>query len=118
MRLAAPYPGIQTITILPEPEFSDSEALTAEVSTQRTITGGLYTYVKTKNQRRKLVFALRLDRMKALELKAFIQAYYQSVILITDHNDVKWVGQFGSNPFEFEAMQLNNIQIEFEGEKL
>lgn len=117
MRLAAPYPGIQTITLLPEPEFSDSEALTIEISTKRTITGNLYTYVKTKNQRRKLLFRFRLDRMKGLELRAFIQSYYQSDILITDHNDVSWIGKFTSNPFEFESTQLDTIQIEFEGKK-
>ena len=117
MRLAAPHPLIQTITVLPDPEFSDSEALTVEISTKRTITGALYTYVKTKNQRRKLIFTLRLDRMKALELRAFIQSYYQSDILITDHNGVNWVGKFGSNPFELENLQLNNIQIEFEAKK-
>ena len=117
MKLAAPYPGIQTLTVLPNPEFNDTEALTVEVSTKRTITGAVFTYVKTKNARRKLLFRLRLDRLKALELRAFIQSYYKSDILITDHNGVLWVGKFSSNPFEIESNNRDSIQLEFEAIK-
>ncbi|KKK96389.1 hypothetical protein LCGC14_2663260, partial [marine sediment metagenome] len=62
----------QTTTLLPNPEFGDSEGLLDEVSIKRTIDGSRHVYVKTKNQRRKLIFSFRLTRLKALELRAFI----------------------------------------------
>ena len=107
----------QTITLLPNPEFSDSEALTAEVLSQQTMDGTLHTYVKTKNARRKLLFTFNLNRLKALELKAFIQAYYKSKIRLTDHNNVLWLGNFTSNPFDFESIvdERQTITLEFEG---
>ena len=117
LRLAAPYPGVQTITLLPNPQFSDSEALTAAVSSQQTMDGTLHTYVKTKDSRRKLLFSFNLNRLKALELKAFIQAYYRSKITLTDHNDVMWIGNFTSNPFDLESIvdERQTFTLEFEG---
>jgi hypothetical protein len=125
--LAAPHPGIQTISLLPNPQLSDTEALTASVSSQRATDGTLYTYVKTKGGRRKLSWSFRLYRPKALELRAFLLSYYASKLRITDHNGRVWVGYFPNNPFEFETDaggpiigdglrgELQNITIEFEG---
>ena len=118
VRLAAPYPAIQTITWLPNPSWDDSEALTVSVSEQRSISGLLYTYVKTKNLRRKLLFEFELNRMKALELRAFIKSYYRSKIQLLDHTSTIWIGHFTSNPFEFDTPSRGNrqtIQLEFEG---
>ncbi len=118
VKLAAPYPAIQTITWLPNPSWDDSEALTVSVSEQRSISGLLYTYVKTKNLRRKLLFEFELNRMKALELRAFIKSYYRSKIQLSDHTGAIWVGYFTSNPFEFDTPSRGNrqtIQLEFEG---
>lgn len=117
IKLEAPYPLYQTTTILPNPDFNDSEALTDEINIRRSMNGTLYTYVKTKNQRRKLVFALRLDRMKGLELRAFLRAYYRSKIKLTDHLDQIWLGNITSNPFALEtgSGERQTIQLEFEG---
>lgn len=118
VRLAAPYPMIQTTTWLPNPAFDDSEALTVSMSEQRSMSGLLYTYVKTKNQRRKLLLRFELNRMKALELQAFVKAYFRTQIQLLDHNNTIWVGHFTSNPFEFDTPYRGNrqvIQLEFEG---
>ncbi len=50
----APYPTHQTASVLPDPKFSDSEALTDAVSVKRAMDGTRYTYIKTKAGRRKL----------------------------------------------------------------
>jgi len=114
--LQAPYPLLQTVTILPHPKFSDSEALTAEVMEYRSMIGTLYTYVKTKNNRRKLLMEFSLNRMKGLELRAFIRAYYYSKIRLTDHLDRVWVGNFTDNPFNFDTPNMmQEIQLTFEG---
>ena len=117
IKLAAPYPNIQTITYLPNPLFSDSEALTVSVSKQQMMDGTLHTYVKTKNSRRKLILAFNLYRAKGQELKTFIQAYFDSKVLLVDHLDVSWVGNFTINPFDFETLsgERQSIQLEFEG---
>ena len=115
LRLAAPYPTVQTVTLLPNPEFSDSEGLTAEVLQYRSMVGNLYTYVKAKNSKKRLLFRFQLNRQKALELRAFIQSYYKSKISLTDHNNVSWVVYLMNNPFEFETPTKQQIiSLEFE----
>ncbi len=109
----------QTTTVLPNPQQDDSEALTAEVITKRTMDGTLYTYIKTKNQRRKLLFNLKLAPQKALELRAFIRAYYASLVTLKDHLNQTWIGHFTNDPFEFasETSEWHSMQLEFEGIK-
>src|SRR5690554_1212730 len=103
IQLAAPYPAVQTVSILPNPLLSDSEALTASVSSKRAIDGTHYTYVRTKGGRRKLLWSFQLTRPKSLELRAFLYAYFASPIKVTDHNGRVWVGHFTNNPFEFNT---------------
>ena len=126
IELAAPYPAIQTVTLLPNPQFGDGEAETCEVATKRAMDGTLYTYVKSKASRRRLTLPLGLSRMKALELRAFIQSYFAAQVRLTDHLGQVWVGHFTSNPFEFSTPkraagwpggEMQSIQLEFEGVK-
>jgi len=109
----------QTTTVLPNPEWSDSEQLTGEVVIKRSVNGGVYTYVKSKNDRRRLLFRFRLTRSKSLELKAFIQSYFTSIVRLVDHEQQKWVGNILNNPFEFAVLlgEEQIIQLEYEGIK-
>lgn len=100
--LQAPIPALEATTLLPNPQFGDSENLTDEVQTKRAMDGTLYTYVKKKTKRR-LQWSFRLTRNKALELRAFIQAYYAAKIKVTDHNERIWFGYFMDNPFQFDT---------------
>lgn len=95
--------AFQTTTLLPNPQFSDSQNLTAEVKTKRAMNGTLYTYVKTKNDRRRLQWTFSLSRNKGLELRAFILSYFASTVRVIDHNGQVWLGNFTDNPFEFET---------------
>ncbi len=114
--LQAPYPLVQTTTLLPDPDFSDSEGSVDEVAQKRSMTGILRTSVKTKNNRRRLTMSFTLARLKGLELRAFIQAYFYSKIRLTDHLDQVWIGNFTDNPFSFESnKEMQNIQLTFEG---
>ena len=126
IELAAPHPAIQTVTLLPNPQFGDGEAHTSEVASRRAMDGTLYTYVKSKAGRHRLTLPLVLSRMKALELRAFIQSYFASKVRLTDHLGQVWVGHFTSNPFEFSTPkraagwpggEMQAIQLEFEGTK-
>ena len=116
--MAVRLEAYQTITYLPNPTFSDSEGLSVSITRKHSMNGTRYTYVKSKNQRRKLIMRFDLTRAKGLELHAFVKAYYSTEILLTDHNSVIWLGYFTSNPFDFETPsrgEYQNIQIEFEG---
>jgi hypothetical protein len=125
---AAPYPVLQTTTLVPNPQFGDQESLLDTVVRKLAVDGTRYTYVKRRNGRRKLKWTFWLSRNKALEVRAFIYAYFASTIKVTDHNERVWVGNFINNPFEFTTPdaarpaiapmprgELQAIEIEFEG---
>jgi hypothetical protein len=126
--LAAPYPMLQTTTLLPNPQFSDQEGLAVTVSRKTAMDGTRYTYVKRKDDRHKLKWSFRLTRNKGLELRAFISSYFASKVKVIDHNGRIWIGNVTSNPFEFDTSdraapaippmprgEIVNIEIEFEG---
>lgn len=126
--ISAPYPGLQTTSLLPNPEFSDTEALTDAVITKRAVDGTLYTYVKTTGGRKKLQWTFLLTRNKGLELRAFLTAYAASKVMVVDHNDRAWVGYFTNNPFELTSVrkagpaiqdwprgETHTVTLEFEG---
>ena len=128
--IQAPYPTLQTTTILPNPQFSDAESLLDTVDIKRAMDGTLYTYIKSRDGRRHLKWTFQLTRNKGLELRAFIQIYFAKNIMITDHNRSIWIGNFVSNPFEFVTSskggpaispmlrgEMQTIDIEFEGIK-
>lgn len=129
VRFAGPHPLYETYTYMPNPEWGDSEAFTASVSFKRSMNNTRYTYVKSKDGRKKLQLRFRCTRMKALEFRAFLQAYYRTEIQLQDHEGQVWIGWITTNPNEFEAYRavqpvtpdigrsLMTIQIEFEGTK-
>jgi hypothetical protein len=119
---------VQTVTLLPSPQFGDGVALLDTVTRKLAMDGTLYTYVKRRAGRRKLTWQFKLSRNKALELAAFIRAYFASQVMVVDHLARVWVGNFTSNPFEFDTTdmarpaiaplprgEMVDINLEFEG---
>jgi len=100
--LGAPWPSIQTTSLLPNPVLGDSDNLRAEVQTKRSMDGTLYTYVKSKDGRVRLVFNFQITRMKGLEIMEFYRSYAASKIKIQDHLDRIWVGNFMTSPIELD----------------
>lgn len=128
-RMEAPYPTLQTLTVMPSPQFSDQETNLNTVARKLAMDGTRYTYVKRRT-RRKLLWSFKLSRNKALEVRAFFMSYFASKIRITDHRNRIWLGYFTSNPFEFDTPsraapaispmprgETQTIDIEFEGEE-
>jgi len=128
-QLQGPHPSLQTTSILPNPLFGDSEGLRVEVRVKRAMDGTRYTYIKRKGGR-KMQWTFKLTRNKGLEVRAFIQSYFASTIVVTDHNDRVWIGKMTNNPFEFDTPsraapaispmprgESQVITIEFEGDE-
>jgi len=126
--LEAPFPGVQTTTVMPNPLFSDGEGHTSTVTIKRSVDGTVRTYVKSL-ARRRLTWQFRLAREKALELRAFYRSYFASDIRVTDHNGRVWVGSILNNPVDIENAasgrhtisdvrgEISMVQLEFEGEE-
>jgi len=129
--LQGPYPLLQTTTVLPDPQFSDQESIADTIVQKRAMDGTRYVYVKRRAHRRKLHWTFSLTRNKALELRAFIQAYFASRVRVIDHNRQVWVGNFTNDPFEYDTPEraapaiapmprgeMQTVDIELEGVKL
>lgn len=127
-QLASPYPLLETVTVLPNPQFGDSEAATGTLEIKRTVTGRRRTYVKSRGGRRKLQWSFKLTRNKALEFLEFYRSYHSQLILVEDHNGRNWLGYIMNNPFEIEMASRGlpsrqgwpvgetcTVEVEFEG---
>ena len=124
LMLQAPLPGLVATTILPNPQINDAQAKQHTVTIKRAMDGTCYTHVQTTDGRHKLTYQVNLSRMKALELRAFVTAYFSSQIRLTNHKGEVWRVWFTSNPFEFDTLEraggqpgdeLVAITIECEG---
>lgn len=123
--LQAPYPTLQTTSYLPSPLLGDSIASSGTLEFKRAMDGTKYSYVKSRNSRRKFVWTFSISHHKALELRAFFDSYNSSQIKITDHLGKVYLGYFTTNPFELEAVRRSvaspgnytqhQVQITFEG---
>lgn len=123
IKLEAPLPVPVCVSFLPDPESSDVENLLNNMDIHRSMSGNkVYTYVRSTEQRR-LTYEFRLTRMKGLELRAFIEAYYADQIRMTNHKSEIWLVKFVNNPFEFSGIgragptEYVNIQLQLEGTK-
>ena len=123
--IQGPYPALAVLSMLPNPQLGDSIAPTGTIDFKRAMNGTKYAYVTSRDQRKKLIWNFTLSQHKALELQAYFDAYGADQAIITDHFGKIYIGNFTSNPFEFEAVRRavsspgndtqHQIQIEFEG---
>jgi hypothetical protein len=127
----APYPQLQTTTVLPDPQFSDQQAIADTIVQKRAMDGTRYVYVKRRASRRRLKWTFHLTRNKGLELRAFVQSYFASRVRVVDHNGQTWVGNLTGSPFEYDTPErggpaiaplprgeMQTVDIDFEGIKL
>lgn len=100
--LQAPVPALQTQTILPSPQFNDSESRRLSVDVKRSMNNTKRTYVKS-NTRSRTTYTFLLARNKALELRAFFQSYYAAKLRWIDEKGDFWEGYLIGNPIEFST---------------
>jgi len=97
--IQAPFPQLNVACVLPNPKMQDSRAANQFVNLQRTMTGVMYSYVKSTGTT-KLRLPFVLSRMKALELKEFIRVYYRAQWTVVLHDGTKWLASLLSDPFQ------------------
>lgn len=124
LTITAPWPSTACRIYLPNPKFGDSESLAIDLNAKRAMDGTLYTYVKTKGLRRKLLMSFTMTRLKAIEVSRFLYMYHSQQMQIVDHLNRTWIGNITSNPVEFNTSkrgspgggdELVDGEIEFEG---
>ena len=123
--IQAPWPGPVSTHYLPNPQSGDSIAPTGTLEFKRSMNGNRFAYVKSRDKRKRMVWTFSLSQDKALELQAFFDVYSGAQVKVTDHIGKEYIGNFTTNPFEFEAVgrsvaspsnySLHQIQVEFEG---
>jgi len=122
-KLEAPYPGYQTTTVLPSPDWANNSNSVGTVQVLRAMNGLAQTYKKNKQGRRKLQWSFLLSRHKSIELKSFVQSYYSSAMRITDSYNNIYIAYLLNNPFElgsgeragsFPGDETQRATLEFE----
>ncbi len=117
--IKAPALSPETTTILPNPELADVENSQKSLFIKRAMDGTKRTYVR-RSSNRLLTYTFRLQRLKMLELEAFVRVYHNQEIWMTNHKGESWNVSFVSNPFEFGIDRKDNdgvITINLEGFK-
>jgi hypothetical protein len=125
MFIEAPYPGVQTGMILPNPQLDNTEGRSISLTFNQAIDGTRYTYVKTSS-RKKLVFTwTNLGRGKLVEVQEFYKLYAGSHIRLTDFRGDVWDVIFEAEPtIAIEQLSLEgggtrkesgSVTLEFDG---
>lgn len=111
------------VIILPAAEFNDREAAMSEINIKRAMNGTRRVY-KREVGNNKLVYDFVLDRVKAIELRAFILANNSVPLEMENWRGELWVVNLVNNPFTFsEVARWNDankctITLEMEGVKI
>jgi hypothetical protein len=120
-RIAAPFPGLETTTYLPNPALSDVQRKKNQVQERRAIDGTLRTYLKSSSSFQ-FDYTFNLTKEKSIELLEFIRSYFRATWLITDHDGITYVVALTNNPWQFIAdraakpvTEIVGIPLSFEG---
>lgn len=98
--IQGPFPAMQSTVLLPSPEIGNQRGLAATVSTQRSMNSTLYTYIKSKRQRKIHTWDFVCARDKSREVKAFVDQYAGRLVRTEDHEGTQRVGYITLNPIE------------------
>lgn len=100
--ISAPFPSNKVTVALPSAQLGDTTATEQSMSLQETMTGIVYTYIKS-NDRRRLVMSFKLTRMKSLELQAFIRIYYRAEWKVVMYDNSVWHCKLINFPVQFKT---------------
>ena len=124
--MQAPVPAVETTSVLPSPQFNNTEGRRLQVEMKRSMNNTRRSYVKS-SPRSRITYNFQVTRNKGEEIKQFILAYYRSKIRWTDHLGDVWEGYFTSNPFALGGAgraagspggEYQEISIQLEGSRI
>lgn len=115
--IQAPYPAIEATIVLPNPQFSDARARTNSMNLQRSMDGGVYTYVK-KTTLERVSYSFKLSRFKAEEVRQFLKYYQAEPMQFINHKDEIWRVHLTNDPVTLTYETLVNLAIDAEGYKV
>lgn len=117
IQLMMTYSNPETVVILPNPDFDNTDALTSTVNIMQTYDGSIYVYKKTRDYE-KLQWTFSLTPNKTEELKAAIDHYIGNYIKIIGMQGEVWQVLLSNDTFTFTTKTRDNwteVQLEFEG---
>lgn len=118
--LMAPHELVQMVSLLPSPEFGDSDNIVGSFNLKRSMNNTIYTYLKTSSEE-VLTYEFILTRGKTLEVIAFIRTYYAYNVRIINHKGETYVGKIMNDPSDITHIQFKEVcmfRLEFRGKKL
>jgi len=117
IQFIATFSNPETVVILPNPEFGNTNSLMSSVIAKQAIDGTLYAYKKTK-EHQKLEWTIIMTPLKAEELKAAIDYYMGQYIKIVDMDNKVWRVLLANDVFKFTSKLADKwveTQLEFQG---
>lgn len=123
MEFHAPWPIVQSICILPSPEFENTGRLNSDVQLKKSMTGTVYTYVKRPDDQ-SFNFSFNLLSEKAREFLEFMETYIADQWKIVTHNGETIIGYLITNPSTLStngralygsSTEYATLSIEFKG---
>lgn len=114
MVLQAPYPHLQTTTILPNPELDDSLDPIRQLNAKVMMDGSQSTYVRDSGQYRR-EYTIIVTKEKFEELYNFFKSYAASQVRVTE----EWTGRVYAMFFEEDRLEgsyynaENDVRVTF-----
>jgi len=99
----APYPLVQSTLLLPSPREGNQKNLAASVQTMRSMDGTLYTYIKSKRERKVWQWDFLGTKDKGRESVEFIKLYAGGPVSVKDHEGISHIGYITINPLELDG---------------
>ncbi len=116
-------PGLSIV--LPCPQFNDGEAGTGKLTVKRAMDGTRRIY-RRDSPTSKLKYEFVMDRLKAIELRAFIMSQNSNLLKMTNHKGEVWYVLLTNSPFTFNEVAFwdsswgnkSTVTLELEGTRV
>ena len=111
-----PYTTPTLTVIVPKPNKGDSDQHENQAIFGISMSGRVYSYIKTPTTRRLLLSFSKLSYTMFTNLKHLIYESGSADIGYLDHNGDQWKGNFLNDPFEgTDTKNFQTITLEFKG---
>jgi hypothetical protein len=99
------------------PLFNNSEAMQLGLNVKRSMDGTFYSYVNPQEKSTLKISFTGLERIKILEIFAFLKLSAGKLIRYTDPDNKIWQGKIINNPISSTHIGTKNCNLElvFEG---